>query len=449
MDISCPQCQTVYEIDEERLRHSRLTLECSACGHQFGVDPTAGVKDERQRRWMIERVEQGDILYCGGFEELHQWLMAQKVGPKDRLSRTGQKWTRLGDIGEFTPIFKAVDSIAEISANQADRPDRPRVSSQEGAAKRKEQRVRQSTDRQFQAAKPENKAKREAPEEAPKQRDNGRERAQQAPASKVNLEGGRFEDQEDVEAGLPTLGEQEQRVAGDDGSRGKKGGGRWMAVLLVMVVVAIAGWWALEVMQEEDMEEGDEVQATAGEAVAAGAEDVNTARAGATTAQMVAGVRAVVIEGRQAGLAAARDEAQEASEEEEARPQEQSVAQILAGAQRSRDRGDIAQAFQRYEAVLERRPGQPDAMIGVGWTHLRDGDPGAAIQAFEAAYRRHPDRGEALIGKARAHRDRSDYAAALDQYEAYLEAHPGGDQRSIAEFQSREMADRLESEGSQ
>lgn len=120
MDVSCPQCETVYELDDRQVRTKAVTLKCSQCHHLFRlVPPTAG-GDESQRRWMVRKLHSGDIFYFGGFDTLHEWIMAGKVEGDDEISRTGQSWTRLGEIGEFTPIFKVVASIASLSGKSQD-----------------------------------------------------------------------------------------------------------------------------------------------------------------------------------------------------------------------------------------------------------------------------------------------------------------------------------------
>jgi predicted Zn finger-like uncharacterized protein len=114
MDVSCPKCQTVYEFDESRLRSGAVTLKCSQCQYLFRLEAPSSASGENQRRWMV-RTAAGDILYFATFSVLHRWIMEGSVGPGDAISRTGRKWTALGQIGEFMPIFQVVESIARLS----------------------------------------------------------------------------------------------------------------------------------------------------------------------------------------------------------------------------------------------------------------------------------------------------------------------------------------------
>ncbi len=123
MDVSCPQCDTLYEFDARRMRGG-VTLKCSQCGHLFRMDPHG--LDESQRRWMVRQSATGDVLYFTGFDTLHRWIMEGSLGGEDEISRTGEKWIHLAEIGEFTPIFQVVDSIARLTGKRSQTPEEAR-----------------------------------------------------------------------------------------------------------------------------------------------------------------------------------------------------------------------------------------------------------------------------------------------------------------------------------
>lgn len=114
MDVSCPRCDAVYEFDIRRLRGGKATLKCSQCGHLFRLEGPGKVLDESQRRWMVRKETSGDILYFTGFDTLHEWIMEGRIGGEDAISRTGGSWKVLREIGEFTPIFQVLESIARL-----------------------------------------------------------------------------------------------------------------------------------------------------------------------------------------------------------------------------------------------------------------------------------------------------------------------------------------------
>ena len=121
MDVSCPQCDTLYELDDQQVRRASLTLKCSQCDHLFRLKTGSGARDESDRRWMVRRIDADDVLYFTGFDTLHQWIMDGKIGEQDEISRTGRSWKKLAEVGEFSPIFQVVASIADLSGkNQSD-----------------------------------------------------------------------------------------------------------------------------------------------------------------------------------------------------------------------------------------------------------------------------------------------------------------------------------------
>lgn len=115
MDVRCPQCETLYDIQERQLRGGGATLKCSQCDHVFRLQTSVALNQENRRRWMLRSTSSGDILYFSAFDQLHKWIMNGEASKEDEISRTGNRWTRLVDVGEFMPIFKAVDSISSLN----------------------------------------------------------------------------------------------------------------------------------------------------------------------------------------------------------------------------------------------------------------------------------------------------------------------------------------------
>ena len=120
MDVHCPQCDTLFEFDERQMRGAIATLKCSVCQHLFRIETHIKLGGEDRRRWMVRHVASGDVLYFSGFAGLHQWIMEGRVHRNDEISRTGLRWTRLAEIGEFSPVFEAIESIQSISSQRAE-----------------------------------------------------------------------------------------------------------------------------------------------------------------------------------------------------------------------------------------------------------------------------------------------------------------------------------------
>lgn len=152
MDVRCPQCGTLFEFDEEQMKGAVVTLKCSVCDHLFRLESKSPSIQENQRRWMVRNLQTGDVLYFSGFDVLHRWILEGKVGRTDEISRTGEKWTALSEIGEFMPIFQVVESIQHISNPAEVSPaaeDLALVSSHEEGPPPEDQRARKRTMQQF------------------------------------------------------------------------------------------------------------------------------------------------------------------------------------------------------------------------------------------------------------------------------------------------------------
>jgi predicted Zn finger-like uncharacterized protein len=125
MDVRCPQCATIFEFDERQLRVQLVTLKCSVCQHMFRLEVRLPPIQESSRRWMVRQAATGDVLYFGAFDTLHQWIMQQRIVADDAISRTGERWTRLAEMGEFAPVFQAVESINALSRGRVESAPQP------------------------------------------------------------------------------------------------------------------------------------------------------------------------------------------------------------------------------------------------------------------------------------------------------------------------------------
>ena len=119
MDVECPKCGTIFEFDEAQMRSAVATLKCSVCAHMFRIH-TDGVVEEQetQRRWMVRHRATGDVHYFTGFAELHHMIMVGKTTRRDEISRTGERWVELEHMGEFVPVFQAIESIDRLTRGE-------------------------------------------------------------------------------------------------------------------------------------------------------------------------------------------------------------------------------------------------------------------------------------------------------------------------------------------
>lgn len=139
MDITCPQCKTEYEFEDEKVSPAGITVKCTNCNYMFKVRRKAVVETEflpqqgqpqqgqpqqsaqdptDAKRWMI-RTTQGQVFHFKELTTLQQWIVERKVVRDDQISRSGETWKRLGDIAELASFFQVVDAAMAAEEAQA------------------------------------------------------------------------------------------------------------------------------------------------------------------------------------------------------------------------------------------------------------------------------------------------------------------------------------------
>lgn len=119
MDIRCPNCGTLYEFNEARLKPGGVNLKCSHCSHVFRVEGRSRRAGKRRgQRWMVRLTSSGEVLYCNGLTALQKWIIDRKALPEDEISKTGNSWKRLGEIGELSSFFQVAENIARLQCDE-------------------------------------------------------------------------------------------------------------------------------------------------------------------------------------------------------------------------------------------------------------------------------------------------------------------------------------------
>jgi tetratricopeptide (TPR) repeat protein len=106
--------------------------------------------------------------------------------------------------------------------------------------------------------------------------------------------------------------------------------------------------------------------------------------------------------------------------------------QLLADAQRLRERGAVEKALDLYERVIEAQPENARALAGRGLCYLDLQQHALAEQSFRAALQADPEEADALLGLAEAARYQGKKAEATQHYERYLALHPDGEEAVAA-----------------
>ncbi|RDV40074.1 hypothetical protein DV096_05815 [Bradymonadaceae bacterium TMQ3] len=479
MDVSCPQCQTLYEFDEAQLRSvGSVNLKCSQCDHLFRLEVPDELRDESQRRWMVRKASSGDVLYFWGFDELHRWIMNGEVEVHDAISRTGERWSELGTIGEFAPIFQAVASIAGLGRGERREPLEDRATQHFGPASTP-MRPRRTTEPHHVATQPGVSPPRpvhQTPSPVRRARVTPSLASPEAPSSpSLNLDAERFGAPPAVEPTptprqspgraphlSPVAPEEEDWSLGDlsvtqSGSqivvaperRSRRSRGPLLAaVLLVLALGAGIGAWYGGTfdawMKERSAVEASATSAEARsplEAEEAAKKPLDRVRTRVGQAHDVAR-RAALAPVREAALSAAVQEVGVASERSERvarKAQRPDMEAVLASARRALQRGDAQSARARYHRAIELDETNPEAITGLGWALLELGSLDSSVAQFRRAIYRDATYGDAYIGLGRAERDRGNIGAAIEAYQTYLARLPDGPQASIARFQSEQL----------
>lgn len=473
MDVRCPQCQTLYELDDGQVGERAVTLKCSQCQHVFRLGGRAPVSEENQRRWMVRRKAEGDILYLNTFDTLHDWIMKREVRDEDEISRTGGKWVPLGDVGEFQPMFQVVESIAQLGSEKIERNDtssiltmRTDTPASTDAVEPRRERIRTSL--QYGGAAPagdeqmrtEDITKKVRPtdvmpdEVAAELEQHFASEASDAADSDAELDADDEElrptsRQEPLRATLATADisrERRDEVAPQSSS------GVGTFLLIGVLAAAAFGAYAWLFQQEDFLKPGEPDVVVIGATTSA--EPTKSRPTPDIDASLNAAIDGALDAARlendaiwtmwhetaskpfYAALDIAYAEADTASVGVE-------VDQQLREARQSLERGRAKQASKQYRTILAKHPDNAAAVAGLGWALLEVGSSQQAAEQFRKAIAIDPGEGDAYIGLGTAHRQLGQLKEAYDAYDRYLGRFPRGAKASIASYQMKQLKKQL------
>ncbi|HSN14113.1 MAG TPA: tetratricopeptide repeat protein [Anaeromyxobacteraceae bacterium] len=434
MDVRCERCRAQYVFDDEQVTPGGLTVQCTNCGHVFRVKvkelvvtvpvkpgeldgvpipataaapkpaaakppsspepsphaapaaapppapaapPSTFLKaDEKAKEWRVRQAN-GNVFTFKELTTLQKWIVEQKVTRDDEISLSGDQWKRLGNIAELASFFQVVEAAESARAyapmpavTPIPMPPYPVI---------------------------------------------------QAPPA------GRAVDVELDEADLAQVRR-----------------GRGWVVSLVLLILAAGGAGGLYVWRPDLLglaprapALGHEVPITfevkppvtappAGDPVSPPAD--NEAPPPDATP-----LPAPVQEG-EAPLPKAPEPIAKAEPGEVQPPPSpaRGPKQLLADAQRLRERGSFDKSIGLYERVIQAQPGNARALAGRGLCYLDLQQYALAEQSFRAALRADPEEADALLGLAEAARYQGKKPEAIQHYERYLALHPDGEEAVAA-----------------
>jgi predicted Zn finger-like uncharacterized protein len=470
MDVRCPQCQTLYELEDSQLKSAVVTLKCSQCQHVFRIETRQStLVQENQRRWMIRLKKTGDILYITGFDVLHQWIMEGKVKKRDEISRTGKRWTVLSEIGEFMPIFQVQESISNLihgspeesqivarmpeppAADLAPSPgpaqdlpsvlpgpiderERVRTSIQYGGASPKTEEVTQRARPSLHTPLP------------PSPNPSSRRSTGPQPGVVPQVEKDVDQTQDAWELGsVPSTTFDQERTLQTPMPQSSF---PWALVVVVLLILGAAYAFVFH---------KDDIMALVGPS-----KEVAVVPLGETKIEPTAPTNPDIIGMAREGGDKARDEALGAvqsahektfaevfkamrpgmdraigvaTEEAEVAAEGGGIEYKLAEANKALKNGRAQSALGIFQEVVAKEGRNAAAITGMGWALLELGRHDEAATQFRRATELDPKLGDALIGLGSAERQRGNLQEAMKAYDLYLGRHPRGDKVSIAQYQ--------------
>lgn len=117
MNVTCPDCGTNFVLEDDKVPPGGLQVQCGNCGAIFNAQrdnpnlPPARSDSE----WMV-RQPSGNTYRLRELTTLQRWIVERKVTRDDEISRTGDKWERLGNIAELATFFQLVDQATASAA---------------------------------------------------------------------------------------------------------------------------------------------------------------------------------------------------------------------------------------------------------------------------------------------------------------------------------------------
>ena len=96
------------------------------------------------------------------------------------------------------------------------------------------------------------------------------------------------------------------------------------------------------------------------------------------------------------------------------------ISQLLADTHQLLDKGQLVEAERNYRFILERDPGNPEAITHLGNVVSQRGDLETALRYYDEALGRDPSYIHALWDKALALRAKGDDAGAIEVWKAFV-----------------------------
>lgn len=461
MDVRCERCRAQYVFDDAQVTEAGLTVKCSNCGHLFKVKkkalvvtvpvkpgedagppviatsapsapegpppatgaapsgPPAGASlPPEKREWRVRQAN-GNVFTFKELTTLQKWIVERKVARDDEISLSGDQWKRLGNIAELSTFFQVVEAAERGQPGPLPAltplpmppsgypgtgayplgyppgypppgyPGTTPIPFPPGAA------PPVSGSIQVNVGAPPGAAWESQPPAAPRA----------AAPEPAWTSGGR--------RALPDTELDDEDLKAVKGSGGK--------VALLVILLALGGGAAAWYLKPEWL-------------VSLGLKAPPPPPPPPPVAQAPVPAKPPPPPAPTPAPEPPREEppppvAEKAPEmvKEPPKAQPKGVKQLLAEAERLRERGKVEKALDLYGRVADLQPDNPEALAGRGWCYLDLSQYPPAEASFQAALAEDPTHAEALLGLAETYRYQGRRAEAVGYYQKYLAAHPDGE----------------------
>jgi hypothetical protein len=68
-----------------------------------------GVATSTQRPWLVRKRGANEVLSCPDLSTLRQWIVDRRIARDDEISRSGQRWRRMGSVVELESLFYSAE----------------------------------------------------------------------------------------------------------------------------------------------------------------------------------------------------------------------------------------------------------------------------------------------------------------------------------------------------
>ena len=460
MDVQCPRCETVYDFDEKQLTPEGINVKCGQCGATFRMKG-ASQNLPQGHRWMIKHQNTGDILYFNNLTMLQKWIVERKVCKDDHISKTGERWKCLGEIGELSSFFKAVE--APLGENKTPRSEVFNRSNE------------------FKAPTPKGSYSVQDPNNAEFHRDDDLEGVARTNIEESGLgtesawKFGRLEAENysdefvfgdnDSSSPLPKPTEEdEEDILKEYAPHSNKRRLMWVAIFLLALIIGLLSyllkpdWFSLhkEVVETNDTSEKEQKVALLSEKDITEQEPLTSDPDGNSAISDVVETTSpesetkesqpVVIEIKKDGTEKNPDDVSEKTEDvakeqkpEKEKPKPASYSSLIRKGKKHLNKSQFRKGLDTYQKALNYRSNGVEALTGLGWCYVNLKSYDAAINYFKKALKVNPKYGDAYIGIGKAYQKKGNKAKAVDAYESYLRYNPKGRQARIARHQLEQL----------